>query len=119
MNSRLASIGSPSVSGSDTDRKSTFCTRFRCCCSNCFGAKKQAVENLGNGNNSDTGNGIKLQRRVVRNDATSTTIEQVFKIKIHAGHLMTVFYPPSSVISYCVRTVDTVICLYTWPSPAM
>ena len=90
MNSRLASIGSPSVSGSDTDRKSTFCTRFRCCCSNCFGAKKQAVENLGNGNNSDTGNGIKLQRRVVRNDATSTTIEQVFINKIHAGHLMTI-----------------------------
>ena len=27
--------------------------------------------------------------------------------------------PPSSQISSCVRTVDTVMCLHTWPSPAL
>ena len=27
--------------------------------------------------------------------------------------------PPSSRISSCVRTVDTVMCLHTWCSPAM
>ena len=42
-------------------------------------------ENGGNGN-SDTGNGIKLQRRVLRNDACSTTIEQVFETDPNFGN---------------------------------
>ena len=29
------------------------------------------------------------------------------------------YYPPSPEISSCVRTVDTMMCLQTWPSPAM
>ena len=29
-----------------------------------------------------------------------------------------IFFPPSSGISSCVRTVDTVMCLHTWRSPA-
>ena len=31
-----------------------------------------------------------------------------------------IFYPPSSRISsFCVRTVDTVMCLHTWRSPVL
>ena len=29
------------------------------------------------------------------------------------------YYPPSSGISLCVRTIDTVMCLHTWPSPVI
>ena len=86
----MASIGSPSpTNGSDQDRKLTFCSKFRsCCCSSCFGAKNKSGENSGNGNNgnSETGNGIKLQRRVLRNDACSTTIEQVFETDPNFGN---------------------------------
>lgn len=89
MNAKMASIGSPSpTNGSDLDRKSSFCSKFRCCCSTCFGAKTKSGENSGNGNNgnSETGNGIKLQRRVLRNDACSTTIEQVFETDPNFGN---------------------------------
>ena len=37
-----------------------------------------------------------------------------FNIKVRAG-----FFPPSSRISSCVRTVYTVMCLHTWRSPAI
>ena len=75
MNAKLASMGSPSPTGSEPEPKPSLCSRLRCCSSsNCFGSRS---ENAGNG--PETGNGIKLQRRVLRNDACSTTIEQVFE----------------------------------------
>ena len=32
--------------------------------------------------------------------------------------LVLFYYPPSSGISSCVRTVDTMMCLHTWHRPA-
>ena len=34
-------------------------------------------------------------------------------------YLKLMFFPPSSRISSCVRTVDTVMCLHTWRIPAV
>ena len=35
------------------------------------------------------------------------------------GHMDLFYYPPSSGIYSCVRTVDRVMCLHNWRSPAM
>ena len=72
----MALVGSPSPTGSEPDQKPSICSRLRCCCSNCFGPKSEssAAADAGNGLNN-----VKLQRRVLRNDACSTTIEQVFE----------------------------------------
>ena len=41
------------------------------------------------------------------------------KVLFVSSYISMFFYPPSSRISSCVRTVDRVMCLHSWHSPAV